>query len=188
VRGRPRRVAVLGSARLTEADPSWVAALEVGRLLANAGFEVLTGGYGGLMAAVAQGAREAGGRVIGLPMKHWTHLTPNPWNAQLRWVSGYPERLAAVLEANALIALDGGVGTLSELAVAWAAAQTEEDMPALVVVGERWRRVLGVIRGELVVDSDDLALVHVVDTPAEAVAVVLECFASPPTGPRRPRG
>jgi uncharacterized protein (TIGR00725 family) len=137
------RVAVLGSARLGESDPAWAVGHELGRLLADAGFQVMTGGYGGLMAAVSRGAHEAGGHVIGLPMTAWTHLAPNEWNAELVWAEDYPQRLAEMLSCRAVVALDGGIGTLSELAVVWSARQTENGAPVLVAVGDRWRRILG---------------------------------------------
>jgi uncharacterized protein (TIGR00725 family) len=171
--GDPVSVAVLGSARLAEDDPGWADAVEVGRLLASRGASVLTGGYGGLMAAVSRGAHEAGGVVVGLAMTAWSHLAPNAWNTELRWAADYPSRLAELLGCDAVIALRGGVGTLSELAVAWAAAQTEAVAPALIALGEDWRAVLDALARHLVVSTDDLALVRIVATPAEAVELAL---------------
>ncbi len=176
-------MAVLGSARLGEDDPAWATAREVGRRLAEAEFDVVTGGYGGLMAAVGRGAREAGGHVIGLPMTGWTHLTPNDWNVELRWAADYPARLAALLECRAVVALDGGVGTLSELALVWAAAQTEEGMPRIVAVGERWRLILDGLARHLVVGPEDLALIVRASRPEEIVAAVTE----PVDGSAEPR-
>lgn len=166
-------MAVIGSARLTEDDPAWPEAVEVGRLLAERGACVLTGGYGGLMAAVSRGAHESGGVVVGLPMTAWSHLVPNDWNTELRWAADYPSRLGELLECDAVIALSGGIGTLSELAVAWAAAQTEADAPALIALGEHWRALLDAFREHLVVDADDLALVAVAASPGEAVELAL---------------
>jgi hypothetical protein len=74
-------------------------------------------------------------------MTRWTHLKPNEWNVELIWSDGYPERLSELLGCEAVVALDGGVGTLSELAVAWSAAQSEREAPLLVAIGERWRRL-----------------------------------------------
>jgi uncharacterized protein (TIGR00730 family) len=173
-------VAVLGSARLGPDDPAWSVADELGRRLAEAGYTVVTGGYGGLMSAVARGAREAGGHVVGLPMTGWTHLKPNEWNVELIWADGYPERLSELLACEAVVALDGGVGTLSELAVAWSAVQTERGAPLLVAIGERWRRLLAALAEDLVVSADDLRLVHVVPSARAAVELV----ARPSTGPR----
>ena len=172
-RGLRPRVGVIGSARLGTESPEWVVGEELGRLLAAAGCTVVTGGYGGLMAAVSKGAAGAGGHVIGLPMRSWPHLTPNQWNRELEWADGYPARLASLLGCRAVVALDGGIGTLSELAVAWAASQTEPAPLRLVVIGEKWRRLLDAIRECLVVDARDLALVQVVDSPMAAVDEVL---------------
>jgi uncharacterized protein (TIGR00730 family) len=180
-----RRVAVLGSARLGPDDPAWSVADELGRRLAEAGFTVVSGGYGGLMAAVARAAREAGGHVVGLPMTAWEHLEPNEWNVELVWSDGYPERLGELLASEAIVALDGGVGTLSELAVAWSAAQTEPGAPLLVAIGERWARLLAALVDDLVVSAEDIGLVHVVPSAEAAVALI----ARPPDRPdARARG
>jgi uncharacterized protein (TIGR00730 family) len=173
---RERRVAVLGSARLGPDDDSWAVAVALGRSLASGGFVVVTGGYAGLMAAVSQGAREAGGHVVGLPMTSWTSLEPNEWNADLLWSGNYPERLGHLLACEAVIALDGGVGTLSELTVAWAARQTEDDAPMIVALGERWERLLRALADDLVVSRRDIDLVHLARTPED----VLELLRDPP--------
>jgi uncharacterized protein (TIGR00725 family) len=171
-------VAVLGSARLTPEDPEWAVAEAVGRGLAAAGCAVMTGGYGGLMAAAATGAR--GGAVIGLPMRAWEALAPDAGCTELRWAGGYPERLGALLACDAVIALDGGVGTLSELAVVWAAAQTEPDAPRVVAVGARWRTVLDGLAATLVAGPGDFALVAWAADADQAVALALEPAGAPP--------
>jgi uncharacterized protein (TIGR00725 family) len=171
-------VAVLGSARLGLDDPEWELAVSVGRGLADAGCAVMTGGYGGLMSATASGAR--GGVVIGLPMRGWSALTPDPGCTELRWSDSYPERLAALLSCDAVIALDGGVGTMSELAVVWAAAQTEPDAPRVVVVGARWRTILDALAASLVAGPADFELVAWAADAEQAVALALEPAATPP--------
>jgi uncharacterized protein (TIGR00725 family) len=175
----PGEVAVLGSARLTADDPAWAVAQEVGGRLADAGAVVVTGGYGGLMAAAAGGAARAGGRVVGLPMRGWTHLEPDPNLTELRWAASYAERLAVLLSCRAVIALDGGVGTLSELAVVWGAAQTEPGAPVVVAVGTRWRALLDALAGELIVGEADLALVRWAADAETAVAHALDAPSQP---------
>jgi predicted Rossmann-fold nucleotide-binding protein len=85
-----------------------------------------------------------------------------------------------MLSCRAVVALDGGIGTLSELAVVWSARQTEEGAPALIAVGDRWRRILGELSTDLVASAADFDLVTVVNTPAEA----LEAIRSPKEVPR----
>jgi uncharacterized protein (TIGR00730 family) len=177
-----RRVAVLGSARLGPDDEAWAVAFALGRLLARDGFTIVTGGYAGLMAAVSQGAREAKGHVVGLPMTAWTSLEPNEWNADLLWSGDYPERLGHLLACEAVVALDGGVGTLSELAVAWAARQTEDNAPMIVALGTRWERLMGALADALVVVPRDMDLVHLVRTPEDVLELLRD---PPPDGERR---
>ena len=64
-------VGVIGSARLESPDPRCALAERTGAAIAARGWTVVTGGYGGLMAAASRGAAEAGGRVVGLPMRGW---------------------------------------------------------------------------------------------------------------------
>ncbi|HSY16579.1 MAG TPA: TIGR00730 family Rossman fold protein, partial [Jatrophihabitantaceae bacterium] len=63
-----RTVAVIGSARLSPPDPRCVPAEQLGAAIAEQGWAVMTGGYGGLMEVTSRAAAQAGGRVIGLPM------------------------------------------------------------------------------------------------------------------------
>jgi predicted Rossmann-fold nucleotide-binding protein len=89
--------------------------------------------------------------------------------------------LGELLDCDAVVALPGGIGTLSELAVAWAASQTEADAPRLVAVGEGWRVLLETIARELIVDAADIALVRVAATASEAVDLAIT-----PSSDRRP--
>lgn len=184
---REIEVAVLGSARLTSTDDRWQLAYRLGELLALDGFTTLTGGYGGLMEAVSQGAHTMGGRVVGLPMQSWTQLSPNPWHTSLRWSSTYGARLNHIERSDAVVALPGGIGTLSELTLAWAARQTEGRTPPLVLLGDCWPPLLAAIGEHLIVNPDDMRLLHCVDSPEEALQVIksgLQLPGRPGSGPR----
>jgi len=170
--GRSLAVGVLGSARLVEGDVWWVRAHRLGGLLAQAGYAVVAGGYGGLMAAVSRGACESGGRVIGLPMRHWVNLEPNPWNLDLRWCDGYGTRLGYLLRCAAVIALPGGVGTLSEMAVVWASMQTENPVVPLVLLGPCWPPVISALREHLIIGDADLSLLRFAASPEDALAAI----------------
>lgn len=179
-------IGVLGSARLSDPDPRAASARELGRMLAEAGWHVMTGGYGGLMAEVSHGAAQVGGLVTGLPMQHWAQLTANEWNHELRWSRTYPERLGHLLGCDAIVALDGGIGTLAEASVVWSALQTEPSAPPLVTVGRPWRTLLAAIASNLVVDADDMARVIAVDKPADVVSAIRAAWATERTP--SPRG
>jgi len=162
-------IGVMGSARLTESDEWWSHAHQLGVLLAQKDFIVVTGGYGGLMAAVSRGAHEAGGKVIGLTMQHWTNVEPNQWNVDLRWSKNYGTRLNHLLNCDGVIALPGGVGTLSEMTIVWAASQTEGQALPLVLLGDCWPPIIHAMQENLVISERDLNLLRFAASPEEAV-------------------
>lgn len=180
-------IGVMGSARLTEDDERWMLAHKLGELLAGEGYVVVTGGYGGLMAAVSRGAHEKGGNVIGLPMQHWAGIAPNRWNAMLRWSTDYGTRINHIIGCDAVIALPGGVGTLAELMIAWSASQTEGRALPLVLLGECWPPIIKSIRENLVVSDVDIDLLRFVTTPEEALGEIRAGLQDKRVGPG-PRG
>ncbi len=113
----PRRyVAVCGA---SEATPSQLgAAKEVGRLLAEAGAIVINGGLGGVSGAASEGAASAGGIVVGLlPDAHRAGANPHLTIA-LPTGLGQTRNALIVTAAQSVIAIGGGWGTLSEIALA----------------------------------------------------------------------
>jgi uncharacterized protein (TIGR00725 family) len=180
----PLTVGVICSARLAPPDPRCELAERLGRAIAARGWVTMTGGYGGLMAVTSRAAAEGGGTVIGLPMRGWTALTPNRWNHELRWSDSYPERLGHFLAADAIVALDGGIGTLSEAAIAWAVLQTEPEAAELIFLGGNWEPVLQAVAAHLVVDDRDLARVTVCADPEEAATHIARTARRQPRAPR----
>jgi uncharacterized protein (TIGR00730 family) len=177
----PAIVAVLGSASIEQTDQRWQDAQALGGALAERGWTVLTGGYDGLMGAVAEGARSAGGHTVGLPMTAWEHLTPHPANAELRWSDNYAERVAQLLAADVAVALPGGVGTLAEASLIWAAAQTEPGAARLVLVGDAWQQVMDLLGRTFVIAPDDLTIPTMVDEVSDIVAAVERALVEPQT-------
>ena len=184
--GESITVAVIGSASLNPPDPRCALARHIGSVIGERGWTLVTGGYGGLMAVASQATAEAGGTVIGLPMRRWHNLTPNRWNHELRWSDTYPERLGHLLAADAVVALDGGIGTLSEAATVWAALQTQDDTADLIFVGPVWKPVLRALATHLVVEEHDLARVTICADADMAVAHIASSRSKsrPPAQPR----
>ncbi|MDP2993622.1 MAG: LOG family protein, partial [Anaerolineales bacterium] len=116
-------ITVFGGSQPKEGNASYAEAYELGSLLARAGHTVLTGGYIGTMEAVSRGAAEAGGHVIGVTcadIEAWRPVRPNAWVQEQRRFATLQERLnELVLACDAAIALPGGPGTLTEIALTW---------------------------------------------------------------------
>ncbi|MEZ0396331.1 MAG: LOG family protein [Anaerolineales bacterium] len=139
-------IAVFGGAQPTEGNPAYAEAYELGRLLAEGGHTVLTGGYIGTMEAVSRGAAEAGGHVIGVTceeIERWRPVAPNRWVKEEWRKATLLERLEAIITgSDAAIALPGGPGTLTEIALTWNLLIIRSLPPRpLILVGAGWRSV-----------------------------------------------
>jgi len=108
------RIAVIGGSRAGR--QALDTALEVGRLIARSGAVVVCGGLGGVMEAASRGAREEGGLVIGI-LPGGSGADANPWvDIPIATGLGYTRNSLVVMNADAVIAVDGEYGTLSEIA------------------------------------------------------------------------
>jgi uncharacterized protein (TIGR00730 family) len=168
------RVTVFGSARVVPDSPEYQDALRLGAMLAERGDIIVSGGYGGIMEAVSRGAHEGGGQVVGVTVAPWIgRLAPNRYLSEERSAQTLFERLEALVESDALIALPGGAGTLGEVALAWNLRQMDL-MPAkpTILVGQRWRRMVDVFAAELIVSARDLDLLTIVDSVEDAVSAL----------------
>jgi uncharacterized protein (TIGR00725 family) len=113
---RPYRIAVVGAGKATEVEHAL--AHEVGGAIGRAGAILVCGGLGGVMEAAARGAREAGGLTIGI-LPGPSSQAANDWiSVPLATGMGEARNALVVRSAEAVIAVGGGWGTLSEIALA----------------------------------------------------------------------
>ena len=137
-------VSVFGGSQPKEGDSAYTEAMELGRLLAQRGHTVLTGGYIGTMEAVSRGAYEAGGHVIGVTcedIENWRNVAPNRWVKEERRKKSLLDRLQVLIqECDAAIALPGGAGTLTEIALMWNLMIVESrHRSPLILIGSGWQ-------------------------------------------------
>jgi uncharacterized protein (TIGR00730 family) len=141
------KVSVFGGSQPKPGDAAYDEALRLGKLLAEAGFTVLTGGYIGTMEAVSRGAAEAGGHVIGVTcdqIEAWRPVAPNAWVMEEMRFETMRQRLFGLIEeCEAALALPGGIGTLAEISVMWSHLQTGAIPPRpLILIGEGWKNTI----------------------------------------------
>ncbi len=138
------RVSVFGGSQPKPDDAVYQDALRLGQLLAQAGYTVLNGGYIGTMEALSRGANEAGGQVIGVTcdeVETWRPVKANRWVTEEWHFHTLQERLFALVNnADAFMALPGGVGTLVEITLTWNQLITGVLSPRpLVLIGPGWQ-------------------------------------------------
>jgi len=142
-----RIITVFGSSRPVETDADYQEAKELGRCLAEHGFAVCSGGYGGVMEGVSRGAKEAKGKTYGVTAQFFARQA-NPFiDVEVR-MKTWEERLFELIRlADGFVACKGGTGTLVELAVVWEmlnkAVITGKPM---AVVGDFWQPILDRVR------------------------------------------
>lgn len=119
---RRKTVAVIGDQGVAEGSQKYTIARQVGALLCEAGFRVVTGGLGGIMEAASRGARESSAWTPGTVIALLPGFDPdhaNSW-ADVVIPTGLDHlRNSLVAQADAVVAIGGGAGTLSEMALAW---------------------------------------------------------------------
>ena len=185
--GAPPVIAVFGSSAGRPGEPGYEEARACGRLLAEAGYAVATGGYGGTMEACSRGAAEAGARVVGVtaPAAFPGRVGANAWVGEEWPAPTITERIHHILTLSAAhIALDGSIGTLTELMVAWNIAFIAglSGLPAkpLIAVGPSWATLVPALAEAL--DTDASAVTLAADVTA-AVAEVRRRVPAPTPRP-----
>ena len=169
-------IAVYGSSTVQEHDPAYRMSYEVGRELAAAGADVMTGGYGGVMEAVSQGAREAGAHVVGVTVELFESRGPaNRFVHERVHTGDLFERIGHIVRrADGFVVAPGSIGTLAELFLTWnlLAAGGRPAAP-LVLMGTHWRAWLDAHRHPDLVLEPLFGHVQVAETAKDAAQLVL---------------
>jgi uncharacterized protein (TIGR00730 family) len=184
-------VTLFGSARVDEAHPAYQEAREVGRRFAEAGFAVVTGGGPGVMEAANRGTKEGGGLSVGfnIELPHEQH--ENPYlDIELTFHHFYVRKTMFVKAAEGFVIFPGGFGTLDELFESLTLIQTGKVLhfPVVLFDSDYWKGMLGWLRerplAEGMISPEDAELLHLTDSPAEAVTRVVDAYAG--RSPRTP--
>ena len=143
-------ISIFGAAKADPEDMTYEIAYNTGKLLAQAGFTIANGGYGGTMLAAAKGAVEAGGKVIGVTCSAFTR-TANEYISREITTDSLDERLDTLIQlGQAYIVLPGGTGTLLELAKVWELKNKgfiEAEKP-IILVGGFWTPLIDLIAND----------------------------------------
>jgi uncharacterized protein (TIGR00730 family) len=172
-------VSIFGSTRIRPGDEVYQKAEQIGKLLAENGFAVITGGGPGVMEAANKGAFSAGGKSIGLNIELPLEQKPNPYtNITLNFRYFFVRKVMFVKYAVAYIVLPGGFGTMDELLESITLIQTQKikPFPVILVGSEFWKGLLDwvktVVLKEGGISPSDLDIFQVVDDPSEILKII----------------
>jgi uncharacterized protein (TIGR00730 family) len=174
-------VTVIGSARTAETDPIYQAAAETTRLLAEAGFPIITGGGPGIMEAANKGAVEGGGLSIGCNIELPHEQDTNPFVRRKMFFRFFFVRKTMLAKySRALIAFPGGYGTLDELFEFLTLMQTGKmALRPIVLYGKAyWGPMIQWLENTMAregkIEPADLDLFRLVDSPEEAARFIID--------------
>jgi uncharacterized protein (TIGR00730 family) len=174
-------VTIFGSARTQPDDPDYDAARATAHKLAEAGFAVITGGGPGIMEAANRGATEGKGESVGCNIELPFEQAPNPYQTKsLSFKYFFVRKTMFIKYSNAYIIFPGGFGTMDELFEALTLIQTKKirNFPVVLFGSQYWQGLLQWITSTMLhegyIGEVDLNLIHLTDSPQEAVNFIVK--------------
>ena len=165
-----------GSGQISPDDPYYSEVYEIGYVLAVAGYTVCSGGYYGTMQAISQGAKNGGGKTIGITVSEWEQKA-NPYIDEEIRSANLMERLQLLInKANAFLVFKGGTGTLTEIALTLELMNKDKIAPKpLYFYGDTWKHLTELLKK----DSEKLSRIiedytFFFNTPAELTGLLSE--------------
>ncbi len=175
-------ITIFGSSKPINNDEQYLTAYNLGKNLALSGFNICTGGFNGIMEAASKGAVEGGGEAIG--------VTVNLWGGQINkfvtkeiMCDTLLERINKLIElGDAFVVLQGGTGTLLELAAVW--EYINKDMmkaKPIACHSSIWKKIVSEMNEQMKHEGRSTDIVRTFDTTEQIVQFLKENSINTPT-------
>ena len=165
-----KTITVFGSSKPNEGEDEYKLAYELGLLIGERNFDVCTGGYYGIMEAISKGAVEAGSEATGVTVKRWSRQGNSFLTNEIKCNSLF-ERLNKLIEiGDAYVILQGGTGTLLELAAVWELANKNSmDHKPIACHSSMWRGIISIMNIQMKKEGRSTELVQTFENVEEIV-------------------
>ena len=174
-----KAVSIFGSARTHPQDPYYKKARETTKLLAEAGYAIITGAGPGIMEAANRGAKDGGGLSIGLNIEIPTEQQSNSYVEKLlSFRYFFCRKVMFVKYAHAFVIFPGGFGTVDEFFESITLIQTQRAsrFPVILVGGDYWKGFIDWMRETVLkaqnISQSDVDIFQIIDDPRKIVSVV----------------
>lgn len=165
-----KTITIFGSSLPKEGDKEFEIAYQLGSLLAKNNFNICTGGYRGIMHAASKGAAENGAEAIGITVDLWGAIPSEFLTKEIKCENLF-ERITKLIEAgDGYIVLQGGTGTLLELAVVW--ELINKNLAAkkpIVCHSSMWNEIVRVMERQIEREKRSTGLIKCIDNVEEIV-------------------
>jgi hypothetical protein len=176
-------VSIFGSSRVKPDNKYYKLAIETTRLLAKDGFAIITGAGSGIMEAANKGAKEAGGKSIGLNIEVPIQQKANPYVGSLmNFHYFFVRKVMFVKYAKAFVIFPGGYGTHDELFESLNLIQTLKipRFPIILVGRKYWRGLIDYLKSYVIeegcIDTKELEIFKVVNSPKDVLIAIKEFY------------
>ena len=174
-------VTIFGSAHAKDNDSVVKDAYQVCKTLAEAGYVIVNGGGPGVMRAATIGAKEGGGKVIGVTfhaekIMHYEGREPkNLFDVEIK-TKNYVERSLTLLgEGQVYVIFKGGTGTISEFGMAWGIAKLYfGHHKPLILYGDFWKNIIKVFKDNMILTKEELEVYKIVSTPQQVLEAIIQ--------------
>ena len=174
-----KAVTIFGSSRTSPKDPYYKKARETTKLLAEAGYAIITGAGPGIMEAANRGAKDGGGLSIGLNIEIPTEQQSNSYVEKLlSFRYFFCRKVMFVKYAHAFVIFPGGFGTVDEFFESITLIQTQRAsrFPVILVGGDYWKGLIHWMKETVLqannISQSDVDIFQVIDDPREIVSTV----------------
>jgi len=175
-------ITIFGSSKPTDNEEQYLTAYNLGKKLALNGFDICTGGFNGIMEAASRGAVEGGGEAIGVTVNLWGGRT-NKYVTKEIVCDTLFERINKLIElGDAFVVLQGGTGTLLELAAAWEYSNKGliNSKPVLCH-SSIWKTIVSEMNEQMKLEGRNADAVKSFDTIEEIVECLRGSYSSHPS-------
>jgi uncharacterized protein (TIGR00730 family) len=169
-------ITIFGSGRAKPGGPACSLAYQTAKLLAQAGFTIANGGYGGTMLAAAKAVAQTGGKSIGVTCSAFKRSSPNQYISQEIVAAALDERLETLINlGHGYVVLPGGTGTLLEMAKVWELKNKGflDRRKPIIMIGRFWKPLIELIASD---DPDSEHLVRRADSPEQVRDILTQCI------------
>ncbi|MFC1625906.1 LOG family protein [Patescibacteria group bacterium] len=174
-----RNIAFFGDANVSSKDPTYKAAYETAKLVAQNGYAVVDGGGPGVMQAATSGAQDGGGATltvtfdpIDAPGYEGRYLKNVPDKEVI--TTNYIDRMFKLMEyGDIFVIFKGGSGTISEFGAAWVLAKIYYgNHKPFILYGNFWAEIIDILRKNMNLDKSELSVFEIVEKPQEVLNAI----------------
>jgi uncharacterized protein (TIGR00730 family) len=168
-------ITIFGSSKPVNNEEQYLTAYNLSKQLALSGFDICTGGFNGIMEAASKGAVEGGAEAIGVTVNLWSSRT-NKYVTKEIVCDTLFERIDKLIKlGNGFVVLQGGTGTLLELAAVWEYFNKDLlDSRPIACHSKIWKTIVSEMNQQMKLEGRNFEMIKTFDSTEEIVNYLKE--------------